>query len=67
MEKESIVHDNVYELVGPRPFKADPQYEQFIRRHKEKKTDSEQETVEPTDSSPPDGSLSDGLAFQRYK
>jgi len=67
LEKETIVHDDVYELVGPRPFKADPQYEQFIRRHKEKKIDSEQETVEPTDSSPPDGSLSNGLAFQSYK
>jgi len=64
LEKETIVHDDVHELVGPRPFKADPQYEEFVRRHRKDKTDSEGDTVEPTDSSAPEGSLSNGLAFR---
>mmetsp|Transcript_5402 Transcript_5402/g.15683 ORF Transcript_5402/g.15683 Transcript_5402/m.15683 type:complete len:919 (+) Transcript_5402:207-2963(+) len=67
LEKETIVHDDVHNLVGPRPFKADPQYEEFIRRHRERETDSDVETKEQTDSSSPESSMSPGLAFQSSK
>jgi len=67
LEKETIVHDDVHNLVGPRPFKGDPQYEEFVRRHRERKTDGEGDPVELTDSSTPEGSLHNGLAFQNYK
>ena len=39
LDKETITHDDVLELVGPRPFKANPQYDEFIRRFKEAKAD----------------------------
>mmetsp|Transcript_20929 Transcript_20929/g.43095 ORF Transcript_20929/g.43095 Transcript_20929/m.43095 type:complete len:98 (-) Transcript_20929:88-381(-) len=63
LEKETIVHDDVHDLVGPRPFKPDPQYEEFVRRHRERKPDSEQSTEEPSESGMPEGSL----AFQSHK
>jgi len=63
LEKETIVHDDVHDLVGPRPFKGDPQYEEFVRRHRERKPDSEQNTEEPSESGMPEGSL----AFQSHK
>lgn len=69
LERETIVHDDVHELVGPRPFKGDPQYEEFVRRHREKENESSGDTNESssTDSSKPEGSISPGLAFQNSK
>ena len=32
IEKETITHDDIIELIGPRPFKGDPAYEEFVRR-----------------------------------
>jgi AFG3 family protein len=37
LDKETITHDDVYELIGPRPYPGDPQYDEFIRRFKEPK------------------------------
>ena len=34
LEKETITHDDVLELVGPRPFAGDPMYDEFVRRRK---------------------------------
>jgi AFG3 family protein len=34
IEKETITHDDVLELVGPRPYAGNPQYDEFIRRRK---------------------------------
>lgn len=48
LEKETIVHDDVHKLVGPRPFKGDQQYEEFVRRHSEKQIDDEENVVEPS-------------------
>jgi len=64
LEKETIVHDDVHELVGPRPFKSDPQYEEFLRRHREDEKDIEGDTNEPTESSSAEGSINPGLAFR---
>jgi AFG3 family protein len=32
LEKETITHDDILDVIGPRPFKGDTAYEQFIRR-----------------------------------
>jgi AFG3 family protein len=39
LEKETITHDDVLELVGPRPFKTNPQYDEYVRRFKDAQTD----------------------------
>ena len=30
LEKETITHDDILDIVGPRPFKPDKQYEEFV-------------------------------------
>ena len=68
LEKETITHDDVTDLVGPRPFMGDSQYEEFISRRKEirqgkkNKEASSEEII-------PDGSenLSPGLAFRSWR
>lgn len=37
LEKETITHDDVIEVIGPRPFQGNPQYDEFVRRFKEAK------------------------------
>ena len=32
LDKETITHDDMLDLIGSRPFKGDPQYEEFISR-----------------------------------
>jgi AFG3 family protein len=34
IEKETITHDDVLELVGPRPYAGNPEYDEYIRRKK---------------------------------
>jgi AFG3 family protein len=50
LANETITHDDVLELIGPRPFKADPAYAEFIQRKKkfqeEIKLDEGQEAAE---------------------
>jgi len=42
LEKETITHDDVIDLIGPRPFKSDSQYDEYVsRRRKEEPIDSE--------------------------
>ena len=42
LEKETIMHDDLVKLLGERPFKADPAYNEFIRR-KGRKTAEDKE------------------------
>ena len=46
LEKETITHDDIIELIGPRPFKGDTAYEEFVRRRQQVKEEfpSEQES-----------------------
>ena len=67
LEKETIVHDDVSELIGPRPFKGDPQYEEFVRRRKEIREESNSDTNEPNDSSSAESPIEPGLAFRSYR
>jgi len=57
LNKETITHDDILEIVGPRPFKGDKQYEEFIRR---KKGTSEKAEVK-VDGLHSEGSLNPGL------
>lgn len=57
LNKETITHDDILEIVGPRPFKGDKQYEEFIRR---KKGTSEKAEVK-VDGLQSEGSLNPGL------
>merc|ERR1712084_15863 len=34
LEKETITHDDVYDLIGPRPFEMDKAYAEFVTRKK---------------------------------
>ncbi len=57
LERETIVHDDVHALVGPRPFKGDPQYEEFVRRHRESRADGGENIEESAEGALPEGSL----------
>lgn len=59
LTKETITHDDILELVGPRPFKGDKQYEQYIKRNQHLK---EKEMEEPAEVTHENGPLSPGLA-----
>jgi AFG3 family protein len=39
LDKETITHDDILEVIGPRPFKGDTAYEEFIRRRQILKED----------------------------
>ena len=60
LEKETITHDDILELVGPRPFKGDKQYEEYIRR--DRKKTGEEKAEESTESVEENSALNPGLA-----
>lgn len=72
LEKETITHDDIVAAIGPRPYRGDPAYEEFIQRRKQdKKLHGEavdDETVEGENSgnssgaSPQEDTLTPGLA-----
>ena len=43
LEKETITHDDILDLIGPRPFVGDTAYEEFVRRRQEIKQEFEEE------------------------
>jgi AFG3 family protein len=65
LEKETITHDDIVSLIGPRPFAGDPAYNEFIRRRKEiKESKGEPVATDANTEAMPDGTIP-GLAFQR--
>lgn len=46
LDKETITHDDIVGLVGPRPFKGDKQYEEFIRAKLKDQSDDDADEVE---------------------
>jgi len=69
LEKETITHDDIVDLIGPRPFKGDPAYEEFVRRRKEfdEEIHKDEDRVEEDDNqtsgnSGANGDLSPGMA-----
>jgi AFG3 family protein len=57
LEKETITHDDILELIGPRPYAGDPAYDEFVKRVKKVKSEIPEEDV-ATDTGP----LTPGLA-----
>jgi AFG3 family protein len=58
LSKETITHDDIFELVGPRPFKSDSAYEEFVHRRQQvkeeltKKGDKKEEEAFSADGEP---------------
>ncbi len=68
IDKETITHDDMIDLIGERPFKADKQYQEYVSaRHghrsqdEEEKEETKDNSVE-TDLSNTDSALTPGLA-----
>jgi AFG3 family protein len=71
LEKETITHDDIYDLIGPRPFEGDKQYEEYVsnRFHEDKESDQPEEEAsseeEPSmDETTTTGGFTPGLAFK---
>jgi AFG3 family protein len=70
LDKETITHDDMVDLIGNRPFKADKQYEEYIsaRHHQTPDTDVKEEPTIETEKEDEDnlrgsdGGLNPGLA-----
>jgi len=68
LKNETITHDDVVDLIGARPFAADPAYAEYISQKsrssvQEEKTDQEtSEESKEDDKTPPMGDLTPGLA-----
>ena len=71
LDKETITHDDVIDLVGPRPFKGNEDYDQYVsnREHlkrqdaEEKDEEEEQEEEAIPEGNGPNG-MTPGLAFR---
>jgi AFG3 family protein len=66
LEKETITHDDLVELIGERPFKRDAAYDEFVRRRQPTPPNAEKDELQPpveedTDTVMP-GNLTPGLA-----
>jgi len=70
IEKETITHDDVLDLIGPRPFKGDGQYEEYVSARHERKSEDKSEDKgakektfsDDIDLGNNDGGLTPGLA-----
>ena len=58
LEKETITHDDIVDVVGPRPFKGDSAYDEFVHRRKQVKEELKREAGENSPVDP----LNPGLA-----
>ena len=72
-EKETITHDDVLDLIGPRPFKGDDAYNEYVSKRgldtkaDEKESSEEAEEKKKEEEDTPDfgsGGLTPGLAFK---
>ena len=43
LERETITHDDIYDLVGPRPFAADKAYQEYVSARKQKTPEPEKQ------------------------
>ena len=62
--KGTITHDDLVESIGPRPFKGDPAYQEYIQRRKKDKEKHEQagKTEKEADNDSTGAPLNPGLA-----
>ena len=66
LDKETITHDDIVDIVGPRPFQGDSAYQDFVSRRTKVKQefvgeDAIEESEKPLEES---GPLTPGLAFR---
>jgi AFG3 family protein len=67
LEKETITHDDVHDIVGPRPFKGDSQYEEFVSRRNEIREGMKKKEASSKETSPrKEETLNPGLALRSY-
>eukprot|EP00560_Eucampia_antarctica_P007499 CAMPEP_0197826880 /NCGR_PEP_ID=MMETSP1437-20131217/3766_1 /TAXON_ID=49252 ORGANISM="Eucampia antarctica, Strain CCMP1452" /NCGR_SAMPLE_ID=MMETSP1437 /ASSEMBLY_ACC=CAM_ASM_001096 /LENGTH=885 /DNA_ID=CAMNT_0043427503 /DNA_START=123 /DNA_END=2781 /DNA_ORIENTATION=+ len=67
LEKETITHDDIYDLIGPRPFKSDKQYEEFVSKRFIDKADDESKDSGKSEEEPvidETNGFTPGLAFK---
>lgn len=64
LDKETITHDDVLELIGPRPYAGNPQYDEYIRRFKETKNEKVDATKNDSSGTDDSEAMSPGLAFR---
>lgn len=66
LEKETITHDDIIDLVGHRPFKGNESYQEFVSKRFAKKAEDESSDVKNEPSTPRDDAegLTPGLAFK---
>ena len=64
LKKETITHDDLVEAIGPRPFKGDPAYQEYVQRRKKDKEKHEQagKTEREADNDSTGAPLNPGLA-----
>ena len=62
LDKETITHDDIVDLVGPRPFEGDDQYQEFVSKRKamEMKKKKKEEDEEATHAKDDETKDSDG-------
>ena len=66
LEQETITHDDIYDLIGPRPFEGDANYNEFVSKRaydkqKDENESSEAESEESKEESKEDEDESAGL------
>ena len=67
LEKETITHDDVFDLIGPRPFPGDDAYNEFVSKRNRvspisEDNEAEREVEEESSGPTLDGPLTPGLA-----
>jgi AFG3 family protein len=66
IEKETITHDDMIDLIGERPFAPDKQYQEYVsarhQRQGEAKEEEKEESSEESELDKHDGGLTPGLA-----
>ena len=62
LKQETITHDDVYDLVGPRPFPGDPMYQEYISSRQDRQKEKKAEATNQPETGLEDSDLSPGLA-----
>jgi AFG3 family protein len=68
LDQETITHDDVIDLIGPRPFKGNEEYDQYVSNRQSLKEEEVEEKEEQEEDSTPEeigpNGMAPGLAFR---
>ncbi|GFH48126.1 hypothetical protein CTEN210_04602 [Chaetoceros tenuissimus] len=67
LDKETITHDDIIDLVGPRPFTGNEAYQEYVSKRfvkKKEAEENEEDEVEESDKIEDSNGLNPGLAFK---